>query len=178
MHSKKTVALIAMSTLALSTAAEPPTHGEHAAPAKTAAAPAKTPPVSPKAQSGTASKAAAKATPTAAAEDRTYSADEALSMLMEGNERWVANRVDAPSTSPDLSGHLVEFLRTPRRHDKVGTGIGETEGDPVPDPPAGSRHHGDPSIETEQVHETFRHRPLLCQPPLRGPGQPSPAEPN
>lgn len=100
MLSKKTVAMIALSTLALSTGAEPPSHGEHAAPEKPAAAPAKAPPASPKAQGGTAPRAAAKTTPKAV-EDRTYTADEALSMLMEGNERWVANRVDAPSTSPE-----------------------------------------------------------------------------
>ncbi|MCC6951534.1 MAG: hypothetical protein IT433_08805 [Phycisphaerales bacterium] len=99
MQSKKTVALIALSTLALSTAAEPPARGEHAAPTKPTA-PAKTPPESPRAQGGTAPRAAAKTTPKAV-EDRAYTAEEALSMLMEGNERWVANRVDAPSTSPE-----------------------------------------------------------------------------
>lgn len=99
MLSKKTVALIALSTLALSTAAEPPARGEHAAPTKPTA-PAKTPPESPRAQGGTAPRAAAKTTPKAV-EDRAYTAEEALSMLMEGNERWVANRVDAPSTSPE-----------------------------------------------------------------------------
>ncbi|MCE7973593.1 MAG: carbonic anhydrase [Leptolyngbya sp. PLA1] len=96
MQSKKTAALIALTTLALSTAAEPPSHGEPAATGSKPTAVLKTTPPGPRTQNATA-KTAAKA----AAEDRTYTADEALSMLMEGNERWVSNRVDAPSTSPE-----------------------------------------------------------------------------
>ncbi len=100
MQSRKTAALIALTTLALSTGAEPPSHGEQAAPPRPASTASRIPQGTPKSPAGSAPKGAAKA----AVEDRTYTADEALSMLMEGNARWVSNRVDAPATNPERRG--------------------------------------------------------------------------
>lgn len=100
MQSRKTAALIALTTLALTTGAEPPSPGERGPQPRPTAAASRIPQGTSQSTAG----ATQRGTPQAAVEDRTYTADEAFSMLMEGNARWVSNRVDAPATSPERRG--------------------------------------------------------------------------